>query len=253
MARRAAALALVTALGCTQGAADEPTPTPTPTPSQDAGGAVTADVPVLRPRTVQEIPGHESIAQDTAPKEAPRLVPVEALMRSYMTLFGGLSPLQLQTRLRGSGGNLFDTWNDYLSALGVPDYAADIPRNEQTNALMLAAFERIGVALCDRAVESDLAAMPPTQKVVFRFDLPANRAVTDAEFATRFDVLHRLFFGYPASLAPPERLPRFRQLLRDAAARRATQPANAPGFNATRASWAVVCYAFVRHPEFHLY
>jgi len=205
---------------------------------------------------VTSIPGHENLPQDNTPKEPPRLVPAEVLMRSYMQLFGGLAPLRLQERLRGTPGTvpLFDTWVEYLAALGVPDYSADIPRSEQSNALMLAAFERIGVALCDRAVENDLrGSTPVASRAVFRFDLPAGGSVTDAEFATRFDRMHRLFLGYPASLAPTDRVTRFRTLFRDAAARRAGATPVRSNFNASEAGWAVVCYGLIRHPEFHLY
>ncbi|WP_437742083.1 hypothetical protein WME73_42910 [Sorangium sp. So ce302] len=40
---------------------------------------------------------------------------------------------------------LFDSWGDYLAALGLPDHGLDLPRATQTNALMLAAFERLGI------------------------------------------------------------------------------------------------------------
>jgi hypothetical protein len=260
-----AALGATALAGCNT-AADEPAPstppgtTPPGTPPTDTPpGTPPTTEPEgpqpVRPRTLQEIPGHENLPQDNTPKEAERLVAPEVLMRSYLTLFGGLAPLTLQTQLRAmNGATLFDTWNDYLSALGVPDHAADIPRSPQTNALMLAAFERIGVALCDRAVTTDFAATPPARKSVFRFDLPAGgRALTDAEFATRFDVLHRLFLGYPASLAPTARTARFQQLYRDAVARRTGAGAVTTAFSAPQAGWAVVCYGLIRHPEFHLY
>ncbi len=238
------------AAGC-NGAAEEPAAPTTPTPGPAAPEGPTP----VRPRTLHEIPGHESLPQDTTPKEAPRLIAPEVLMRSYLGLFGGLAPLTLQAQLRAmNGAQLFDTWNDYLSALGVPDHAADIPRSPQTNALMLAAFERIGVALCDRAVTTDLGATPPARKSVFRFDIPAGtRALTDAEFTTRFDVLHRLFLGYPAALAPTPRTDRFLQLYRGAAARRTGAGAVTTSFSAPQAGWAVVCYGLIRHPEFHLY
>ena len=40
----------------------------------------------------------------------------------------------------------------------MPDYTLEIARNPQTNSLMIATFERMGVALCDRAVEKELQA-----------------------------------------------------------------------------------------------
>lgn len=237
--------ALAFTLGCNS------TPAPSAPPVVDPGPARPAQI---TPTPVAEIPGHESLAQDHTPKEPPRLMPAETLIRSYLTLFGGLSPQALQARLRGTdNANLFDTWADYLSALGVPDYAVDIPRAPQTNTLMLAAFERIGVALCERAVQADLRGSPaPAARVLFRFELPAGgRALTDAEFDERFDVLHRRVLGYPAALAPSGRVPRFRELYRGAVARHAD--AGARTFNGPEAGWASVCEGLVRHPEFHLY
>jgi hypothetical protein len=243
--RTAAIAALVFTLGCNNSSA------PTVAPVVDAGASRPTQI---TPTPVAEIPGHESLAQDHSPKEPPRLMPAETLIRSYLSLFGGLSPQALQVRLRGTdGANLFDTWADYLSALGVPDYAVDIPRAPQTNTLMLAAFERIGVALCERAVQADLrGAVAVTDRVLFRFELPAgNRALTDEEFGARFDVLHRRVLGYPAGLAPEGRIPRFRTLYREAAARHAD--AGTRTFNGPEAGWASVCEGLVRHPEFHLY
>jgi hypothetical protein len=198
------------------------------------------------------------LAEDTAPKEDLRLVPPEVYMRTYLQLFGGLAPLDVQKRARGGdGGQLFDTWDDYVSALGFPDHRLDIPRQTQTNGLMLAAFERLGVALCDRAVEHDLKGPngvgPPAieQRIVFAFDLPEGK-VDAGDFATRFDVLHRTFLGYPASLAPPQRTSRFFQLYRDIVASH-SRAAPKSRFSPDEAGWAAVCYGLVRHPEFHLY
>lgn len=246
--RRAAAALLLT-LGCNGDPA--PAAPPATPPRADAGGP--ARPAEITPTPVAQIPGHESIAQDRAPKEPPRLMPAETLIRSYLSLFGGLSPQALQARLRGAAGdNLFDAWGDYLSALGVPDYAVDIPRAPQTNALMLSAFERIGVALCERAVQSDLRGAAPADRVLFRFDLPAGRrALTDEEFGARFDVLHRRVLGYPAALAPDGRIPRFLALYRGAVARHAD--AGPRAFDGPEAGWASVCEGLVRHPEFHLY
>ena len=198
------------------------------------------------------------LSEDTAPKEDLRLVPPEAYMRTYLTLFGGLAPLDVQKRARGGdGAQLFDTWDDYVSAMGLPDYRFDIPRQTQTNALMVATFERLGVALCDRAIEHDLRApkggeIPPLgQRLVFAFDVPKGE-VTVAEFAPRFDTLHRTFLGYPASLAPPQRVARFYQLYRDIEAGHAKAEPRSR-FSPAEAGWAAVCYGLVRHPEFHLY
>jgi hypothetical protein len=199
------------------------------------------------------------LAEDAAPKEDLRMVPPEVYMRTYLQLFGGLAPLEAQKRARGGdGAGLFDTWDDYVSALGFPDYRLDVPRQTQTNALMVATFERLGVALCDRAVEHDLrppkgGGEPPpvAQRVIFAFEAPRGD-VDAAGFAPRFDVLHRTFLGYPASLAPPERTARFFQLYRDIAAGHA-KAAPRSRFSPSEAGWAAVCYGLVRHPEFHLY
>jgi hypothetical protein len=215
------------------------------------GGAVErvapAPAPPLQPRGV--------LAEDTAPKADLRMVPPEVYMRTYLQLFGALSPLDAQKKARGGdNGNLFDTWDDYVSALGFPDYRFDIPRQTQTNALMIATFERLGVALCDRAVEHDLKGKTPTplaQRVIFAFDLPKT-PVDPAAFAPRFDVLHRTFLGYPVALAPPSRTARFFQLFRDVAADHAKADPKSR-FTPDEAGWAAVCYGLVRHPEFHLY
>ena len=210
---------------------------------------------------------HATFLEDTAPKAELRMVPPEVYMRTYLQLFGGLLPSEAQQKARGGdGNNLFDTWDDYVSALGLPDYRQDIPRQTQTNALMMASFERLGIALCDRAVEHDLgtlgkpapaaAAHPPPvvalkDRVVFAFD-PVAGTMTDAQFEQRFDVLHRTFLGYPAALAPPERAPRYFALYRDIAANHAKALPKSR-FSPEQAAWAAVCYGLVRHPEFHLY
>ena len=186
------------------------------------------------------------------PPEA-RMVPPEAYMRTYLELFGGLSPLDVQARARGPEG-LFDTWDAYIASLGLPDYKLDSPRQTQTNALMVATFERLGVALCDRAVEMDLNAKTPVpldKRVVFAFDVPA-AALDEAAFASRFDTLHRLFLGYPTSLAPAERVPRFFALYQTIVAGHAAGTPHSK-FTPQEGGWAAVCYGLVRHPEFHLY
>jgi hypothetical protein len=195
------------------------------------------------------------LAEDTAPKADLRMVPPEAYMRTYLTLFGGLAPLDAQKKARGGdGGNLFDTWDNYVSALGFPDYRSDVPRATQTNALMIASFERLGVALCDRAVEHDIkGAHPPEVKdrLIFAFEVP-KEPVGPAAFAPRFDVLHRTFLGYPATLAPPQRVPRFYQVYRDIVLEHAKASPRSR-FTPEEEGWAAVCYGLVRHPEFHLY
>jgi hypothetical protein len=199
------------------------------------------------------MPEHGVLAEDTAPKEDLRLVPPEAYMRTYLQLFGSLAPLEVQKRARGADGvQLFDTWDDYVSALGFPDYRFDVPRLSQTNALMVATFERLGVALCDRAVEHDYKEHPPmAERAVFAFDPPAT-PMDAVAFAQRFDVLHRTFLGYPISLAPPQRVARYFQLYRDIAAGHARADPKSR-FSPDEAGWAAVCYGLVRHPEFHVY
>jgi hypothetical protein len=122
---------------------------------------------------------------------------------------------------------------------------------------MAATFERLGVALCDRALEHDLKApkggqLPPlSERLIFAFDVPRG-PVDAAAFAPRFDVLHRTFLGYPTSLAPPARAARFFQLYRDIVAGHAKAEPKSR-FSPDEAGWAAVCYGLVRHPEFHLY
>ena len=209
------------------------------------------------PRTpAAPLPERSHVAEDATPKQDRRLVPAEAYVRTYLQLFGGLAPVEVQRRARGADGTaLFDTWDDYLSALGFPDYRLDLPRGTQTNALMIAAFERLGVALCDRAVEHDLKGKPPPfvkDRLLFAFDPPGG-AVTAATFAPGFDVLHRTFLGYPARLAPPGRQEAFFELYQQTAARHAEKSAQKSRFTPGESGWAAVCYGLVRHPEFHLY
>lgn len=205
-----------------------------------------------------------TMTQDTAPKAELRMVPPEAYMRTYLELFGGLLPLAVQEKARGKDNNqLFDTWDDYVSSLGFPDYRLDIPRQTQTNALMIASFERLGIALCDRAVEHDLGHLGPVAKgksapaesplkerVVFAFD-PVS-PMNDLQFEQRFDVLHRTFLGYPATLAPATRVPRYHALFEDIVANHAKAEPKSR-FSPEQAGWAAMCYGLVRHPEFHLY
>lgn len=117
---------------------------------------------VVAPIAAPSLLARGTIALDSAPKEEPRLVPPEAYVKTYLQLFGGLAPLEVQRRARSSDGNqLFDTWADYLAALGFPDYRLDLPRAQESNALMVATWERLGDALCDRAVEHDLKGITP--------------------------------------------------------------------------------------------
>ena len=212
---------------------------------------------VDEPTTVplSSIPGHDGLNEDNTLKEGPRMVPPEAYIRTYLHIFGGLSPIAAQTSLRGADGSaLFDTWNDYLSSLGLPDYRVDQPRGTQTNTLMLATFERLGVVLCDRALEKDLQGTPPPvgQRLVYDFDKPTGTVDLTA-FAPRFDVLHRTFLGYPAALGPANRTADFFKLYQDTVADHAKPDAGKFRFKPDEAGWAAVCYGLVRHPEFHLY
>jgi hypothetical protein len=194
-------------------------------------------------------------ALDTAPKAPSRLVPPETWLRTYLMLFGGGSPMEVQRRAKGNdNGQEFDDWNVYLAALGFPDYRLDLPRATQTNALMIAAFERLGDTLCDRMLEHDLKSTPPVpiaQRTVFAFDLPSTMLDIKA-FAPRFDVLHRTFLGYPMALGPANRVDQFHALYKDTFERHAKQPKRFR-FTPAEAGWAAVCYALVRHPEFHFY
>jgi hypothetical protein len=199
---------------------------------------------------VAALPGHDKIAIDTAPKEDLRMVPAEAYVRTYLSLFGGLAPLEVQKRARGAdGAQLFDAWSDYLATLGFPDDTRDLPRAKETNALMVAAFERLGAALCDRAVEHDLRGKA-ADRLVFAFE--GADAKDEAGFLPKFDVVHRTFLGYPASLAPKDRVTRFYGLFTRTIARHATDGKKAK-LSPEEAGWAAVCEGLVRHPEFHLY
>ena len=202
------------------------------------------------------------VPEDTAPKHDLRLVPAEVYLRTYLALFGGLAPLDVQNKARGADrAQLFDAWDDYVSALGLPDYRFDVPRQTRTHALMIATFERLGVALCDRAVEHDLepdatgAPVPAGERLIFAFDVPRDASVGTldaAGFSVRFDVLHRTFLGYPSALAPPERVPRFYRLYEDIVANHGKASPRSR-FSPVQAGWAAVCYGLVRHPEFHFY
>jgi hypothetical protein len=200
---------------------------------------------------VASLPGHDRVVVDTSPKEDLRMVPPEAYVRTYLQLFGGLSPLAVQKKAKGAEGpQLFDAWSDYLATLGFPDDKHDLPRAAQTNALMIATFERLGAALCDRAAEFDLhGSRPLKDRVVFAFD--GTDVKDEVAFGARFDVLHRTFLGYPASLAPSSRVTRYYGLYKNAVARHAGD--NKPKLTAAETGWAVVCQGLIRHPEFQLY
>jgi hypothetical protein len=186
------------------------------------------------------------VAQDSSPKEDVRMLPAEVYLRTYLDLFGGAPPLEVQRRARGGG--LFDSWNDYAAALGLPDHRNDLPRASQSNALMVATIDRLAIALCVRAAEHDLrGGLPPGQRLIFAFP-GAPQPASRADFAGPFDVLHRTFLGYPAALAPPGRTEAFFALFRSTAARHQAGP-----LSAVEAGWVSVCLGLARHPEFSTY
>jgi hypothetical protein len=200
------------------------------------------------------VPGHDTLAQDNSHKESPRLMAAEGYLRSYLRIFGGLTALQTQTALASGGDGLFDSWSNYLAALGLPNYSIDLPRGAQTNALMVATFERLGIALCDKALLKDWSTTTPVamaQRAVFAFDPPKD--VTDkVAFTAAFDVLHRTFLGYPVRLAPTNRVDSYFDLFTQLLATHTTDP-KASRFTPNQEAWAAMCYGLVRHPEFQLY
>jgi len=205
----------------------------------------------IAPGAARPLPAHTTAVIDTTPKERRRLVPPEVYLRAYLTWFGGLAPLEVQQKARGRG--MFDAWDDYLSALGLPDYRADLPRAVQSNTLMLATLGRLGEVLCARAVEHDLhgpKAAPLAGRVVFAFEVtPAEP--TDDELAARVDVLHRTFLGYPLALAPADRAPKLAALYRAVAAHHAAD--QKPPLTPAETGWVAVCSVLVQHPEAELY
>lgn len=187
-------------------------------------------------------------AIDTSPKERRRMLPPEAYLRAYLAWFGGLAPLDVQARAKPRG--MFDTWDDYLAALGLPDDRIDLPRAQQSNTLMAATLGRLGEALCARAAEHDLhdRKIAPDARVVFAFAPAAD--LDAAAFAPRLDVLHRLFLGYPLRLAPPGRAAALFALYTRVVGRHPT--AKQP-LTADELGWVAVCSALVQHPEAELY
>ena len=177
------------------------------------------------------------------------MVPPEAYLRAYLAWFGGLVPLDVQTKAKPKG--MFDAWDDYLSALGLPDYKIDLPRQSQSNTLMLATLGRLGEALCTRAAEHDLhGTVAADTRVVFAFEPVAHP--TGDQFTERFDVLHRTFLGYPVKLAPPDRISRYFVLFTSVAERHASTKGK-PALTGDELGWVAVCTALVQHPEAELY
>ena len=119
----------------------------------------------------------------------------------------------------------------------------------QTNTLMLATLGRLGEALCDRAVEHDLARQDRARSTRRLRVRRAARSPSLDEFAARFDVLHRTFLGYPLRLAPGG--PR-REVLR--ALRRGRRASHDEGAaDARRDRVGRGLHGLVRHPEVELY
>ena len=171
-------------------------------------------------------------------------------MRSYLQLFGGLAPLDAQTALRGNNG-LFDTWRDYLAALGMPDYTLEIARNPQTNSLMIATFERMGVALCDRAVEKELQA--DTRR---RRRHSERSSLSSRPQRSRRRPIHRAL-RHPSSdfsrlSGQARQKPIACPLLQDLHRHRGRPRGQGRSqilFTPPLAGWATVCYGLVRHPS----
>jgi hypothetical protein len=209
--------------------------------------AACASGPSLEPSAPRPLPPAQTVAIDTTPKERRRMMPPEIYLRAYLTWFGGLAPLDVQNKARGK--QMFDAWDDYLAALGLPDYRVDLPRASQSNTLMAATLGRLGEALCVRAVEHDLRGkVRADQRVVFAFEPKASPS--DAEITERVDVLHRTFLGYPLALAPPDRTTRIVALYKQVATHHAGKK---NPLTADETAWAAVCSALVQHPETELY
>jgi hypothetical protein len=199
----------------------------------------------IPPSPPSPMPARHTIVLDQTPKERRQMVPAEVILRAYLTWFGGLAPSQVVQRAHGA--NLFDQWSAYLAALGLPDHHVDAPRVSQSNTVMLAALGRLGEALCVRSAEHDLHAHPPLDtRVVFAFE-PVE-GPTREQFASGFDVLHRTFLGYPAHLAPEDRLDRYYALYRQVVARHRDHL-----LSPDETGWVAVCAALVQHPEAGVY
>jgi hypothetical protein len=110
------------------------------------------------------------------------------------------------------------------------------------------------MALCDRAVEPRAPRHRARRRAGrLRLRRPALGTLDAGGFATRFDVLHRTFLGYPAALATTDRVSRFYTLYQQTVARHAAPGAAASRLTPEQAGWATVCYGLARHPEFHAY
>ena len=101
------------------------------------------------------------------------------------------------------------------SALGFPDYRLDVPAADADQRADGRDVRAARASRCATArVEHDLERRRPRARPSSRAprssrSTPPKGDVAAAAFAPRFDVLHRTFLGYPASLAPPQRMARF--------------------------------------------
>lgn len=199
----------------------------------------------ITPSGKTELPTATEATLDPSLKVGRRMLPPEAFLRAYLTWFGGLAPIDVVKKTQRSG--LFDQWQMYLQAIGLPDYQLDMPRVTESNTIMLATFGRLAEALCVKSAQHDLHGRKHEPRVLFDFE-PMAAASLD-EFRPRFDVLHRTFLGYPADLAPPGRVERFFKLYQTVVARHEVNP----DLTADELGWVAVCTALVQHPEAGLY
>lgn len=191
-------------------------------------------------------PAAREFVLDQTPKAQRRMVPPEVFLRGYLAWFGADSPRDAFLRARGA--DLFDSWHDYLGALGLPDHHVDTPRLDQSNTVMSAVVGRLAEALCVRSAEHDLrSGVPIGERRIFAFDV--DDIATVKAFSPGFDVLHRTFLGYPAALAPPARVERFFTLFKHVVANHRPGEKLSPQV----AGWAAVCTALVQHPEARSY
>ena len=204
-------------------------------------GAITPSEPTA-------LPAHKTRCSTRTPKERRRMVSPEVYLRAYLGWFGGLVPLDVQNRARPKG--LFDAWDDYLvraRPARLQDRPA-APDPEQHADARDARPARRGAVRARRRARSarrqDAARSARRVRVRCRAATPTTRS------ASGFDVLHRTFLGYPAKLAPGERVAKFHALFTEVAARHAG--AKNP-LTADETAWVAVCTALVQHPEAELY
>ena len=109
------------------------------------------------PLTMEQIPGHDTVAQDNSTKEPPRLSAAESYMRTYLMLFGNLTALQAQAQDFGQQmlqpQRFLRKSIDLLAHHGLVAIGATIERAEQ----VLAEIE----ALCGIYLQALAVAEPP--------------------------------------------------------------------------------------------